>query len=70
MATFKKDKIETLNDYIYCLCYYKGVTIKQMCEDLNIPYASFKASITKSIGAKRLGHKWFKQVSNNSQTCN
>lgn len=54
MATFKKDKIETLKDYIYCLCYYKGVTIKQMCEDLNIPYASFKASITKSIGAKRL----------------
>lgn len=54
MTTFKKDKIETLKDYIYCLCYYRGVTIKQMCEDLNIPYASFKASITKSIGAKRL----------------
>lgn len=54
MAAFKKDKIETLKDYIYCLCYYRGVTIKQMCEDLNIPYASFKASITKSIGAKRL----------------
>lgn len=54
MATFKKDKIETLKDYIYCLCYYRGVTIKQMCEDLNIPYDSFKTSITKSIGAKRL----------------
>lgn len=54
MTTFKKDKIETLKDYIYCLCYYRGVTIKQMCEDLNIPYASFKTSITKSIGAKRL----------------
>lgn len=54
MATFKKDKIETLKDYIYCLCYYREVTIKQMCEDLNIPYDSFKTSITKSIGAKRL----------------
>ena len=54
MATFKKDKIETLKDYIYCLCYYRGVTLKQMCTDLDIPYNSFKASITKSVGAKRL----------------
>lgn len=54
MATFNKDKIETLKDYIYILCKCKGITIKQMCSDLDIPYASFKASITKSIGAKRL----------------
>lgn len=54
MATFKKDKIETLKDYIYCLCYYRGVTIKQLCTDLDIPYNSFKTSITKSVGAKRL----------------
>lgn len=54
MATFKKDKIETLKDYIYFLCYYRGVTIKQMCSDLDISYNTFKSHITKSISTKRL----------------
>ena len=54
MATFNKDKIETLKDYIYCLCYYRGVTIKQMCSDLDISYNTFKSHITKSIGRERL----------------
>lgn len=54
MATFNKDKIETLKDYIYCLCYYRGVTIKQMCSDLDISYNTFKSHITKSIGKERL----------------
>lgn len=54
MATFNKDKIKTLKDYIYILCIRKGITMKQMCTDLNIPYNSFKSSITKSISAKRL----------------
>lgn len=54
MATFNKDKIETLKDYIYILCIRKGITIEQMCTGLNIPYNSFKTSITKSISAKRL----------------
>ena len=50
----KTNEIKTLKDYIYILCIRKGITIKQMCEDLNIPYNSFKAGITKSISAKRL----------------
>lgn len=50
----KTSEIKTLKDYIYILCIRKGITIKQMCEDLNIPYNSFKAGITKSISAKRL----------------
>lgn len=54
MATFKKNKIETLKDYIYFLCYYRGVTIKQMCSDLDISYNTFKSHITKSISTKRL----------------
>lgn len=50
----KTSEIKTLKDYIYILCIRKGITIKQMCTDLNIPYNSFKAGITKSISAKRL----------------
>lgn len=54
MTKINMGKIKTLKDYIYILCKYKGITMKQMCEDLNIPYDSFKAGITKSISAKRL----------------
>lgn len=50
----KTNEIKTLKDYIYILCIRKGITIKQMCTDLNITYNSFKAGITKSISAKRL----------------
>lgn len=50
----KTNEIKTLKDYIYILCIRKGITIKQMCTDLDIPYNSFKAGITKSISAKRL----------------
>ena len=54
MATLNKDKIETLKDYIYILCICKGITMKQMCSDLDISYKAFKSHITKSISAKRL----------------
>lgn len=54
MVTFNKNKIETLKDYIYILCIYKGVTIKQMCSDLDISYNTFKSHITKSVSTKRI----------------
>lgn len=43
-----------LKEYIYILCKVKGITAKQMCEDLGISYKAFKAHVSKSISAKRL----------------
>lgn len=43
-----------LKEYIYILCKVKGITAKQMCEDLGISYKAFKAHISKSISGKRL----------------
>lgn len=55
MTKINMGKIKTLKDYIHILCKYKGITMKQMCEDLNISYDSFKVDIiTKSIDVKYL----------------
>lgn len=54
MTNVNDYKIETLKDYIYLLCEYKGITMKQMCAEIDIPYTPFKAQVSKSIGAKRL----------------
>lgn len=44
----------SLKEYIYILCKVKGITAKQMCEDLGISYKAFKAHVSVSIGTKRL----------------
>jgi hypothetical protein len=54
MTKINMGKIKTLKDYIHILCKYKGITMKQMCKDLNISYDSFKVDITKSIDVKYL----------------
>lgn len=54
MANVNNYKIKTLKDYIYLLCKSKGITMKQMCADIDIPYTSFKAQVSKSISTKRL----------------
>lgn len=44
----------SLKEYIYILCKIKGITAKQMCEDLGISYKAFKTHVSVSISAKRL----------------
>lgn len=44
----------SLKEYIYILCKVKGITAKQMCEDLGISYKAFKAHVSVSMSAKRL----------------
>ena len=54
MTTVNEVEINTLQDYIYVLCYYKALTLEQLCVDLDIPYDSFMTSITTSINNKLL----------------
>lgn len=44
----------TVSDYISILCIMKGVTLKQLCDDLNLKYSSVTIGIKKSISLKRL----------------
>lgn len=57
-TNFNIDSIDfsnmSLKEYIYILCKNKGITAKDMCDDIGISYTSFKAQISKSISAKRL----------------
>lgn len=48
------NKVKTIQDYIYVLCYYKAITIEQMCKDLNIPYDLFVTNISELIDNKLL----------------
>lgn len=54
MTAVNEVEINTLQDYIYVLCYYKALTLEQLCVDLDIPYDSFITSITTSINNKLL----------------
>lgn len=54
MTAVNEVEINTLQDYIYVLCYYKALTLEQLCVDLDIPYDSFMTSITTSINNKLL----------------
>ena len=54
MTTVNEVEINTLQDYIYVLCYYKALTLEQLCVDLDIPYDSFMTNITTSINNKLL----------------
>ena len=58
MTTVNEVEINTLQDYIYVLCYYKALTLEQLCVDLDIPYDSFMTSITTSINNKLLDKSW------------
>lgn len=54
MTAVNEVEINTLQDYIYVLCYYKALTLEQLCIDLDIPYDSFMTSITTSTNNKLL----------------
>ena len=54
MTAVNEVEINTLQDYIYVLCYYKALTLEQLCVDLDVPYDSFMTSITTSINNKLL----------------
>lgn len=54
MTAVNEVEINTLQDYIYVLCYYKALTLEQLCVDLDIPYDSFMTSIKTPINNKLL----------------
>lgn len=53
MTTYNKDKIVTFKDYVYTLCKAKGISIKELSEEVNIPYNSLKSHIYVAIGLER-----------------